>query len=407
MKKIMKKAVFSLYYVKYMPGISIKNASRNKRELSAAHEFGFRTVVFSGDKPGSVRTPEFIDRQVWEGTEALDETIPKWKFWFRAWRNRFILFYRTMRLPIGVWSCHDLSALSVAYRVTRFRIRKPILIYDSHEFEMGRNVRRTKEEAEEIKRKERFYIDRCAFTIVVNDSIADEVQRIHELKQRPVVVRNTPDNWKIDESVCADRRAAFMDEFRQKGSEVSFLAMYHGGMMRNRGIEPLIKAAAKTEGIGLVLLGSGEENYVAAIRRLIGDYGMADRVLFYPLVPLEELWKYLGAVDVGVMPIETVVKNHYYSLPNKFFESIQSLTPIIASDIPEMRRLVDKYQIGLTCRPGDPEDISRCIAQLRDDPLFYARCKENLKRAKEELCWEKEKQVLLKAYRDHFGELKN
>ena len=140
----MKKAVFSLYYVKYMPGISIKNASRNKRELSAAHEFGFRTVVFSGDKPGSVRTPEFIDRQVWEGTEALDETIPKWKFWFRAWRNRFILFYRTMRLPIGVWSCHDLSALSVAYRVTRFRIRKPILIYDSHEFEMGRNVRRTR-----------------------------------------------------------------------------------------------------------------------------------------------------------------------------------------------------------------------------------------------------------------------
>ena len=62
---------------------------------------------------------------------------------------------------------------------------------------------------------------------------------------------------------------------------------------------------------------------------------------------------------------------------------------------------------GQEVRKHSAEDISRCIAQLRDDPIFYARCKENLKRAKEELCWEKEKQVLLKAYRDHFGELKN
>lgn len=390
-----------------MPGISIRDASRNKRELSAAHEYGFRTVVFSGDKPGSVRTPEYIDRQVWEGTEALDETVPKWKFWFQAWRNRFILFYRTMRLPIGVWSCHDLSALSVAYRVTRFRIRKPILIYDSHELEIGRNVRRTKEETEEIKRKERFYIDRCAFTIVVNDSIADEVQRIHELKQRPIVVRSTPENWKIDESVCADRRAAFLDGFRRQGSEISFLVMYHGVMMQNRGVEALIKATALSEKTGLVLLGRGDEHYVSTLRELIKECGIENRVLFHPMVPLEELWKYVGAVDASVMAGETPVKSYYLSLPNKFFESIQSLTPIIASDLPEKRRLIDEYQIGLTCRPGDPEDISRCIAQLRDDPIFYARCKENLKRAKEELCWEKEKQVLLKAYRDHFGELKN
>ena len=41
---------------------------------------------------------------------------------------------------------------------------------------------------------------RCAFSIMVNDSIADEVQKIHALKQRPVVIRSTPYCWELDEA---------------------------------------------------------------------------------------------------------------------------------------------------------------------------------------------------------------
>ena len=36
---------------------------------------------------------------------------------------------------------------------------------------------------------------------------------------------------------------------------------------------------------------------------------------------------------------------------------------------------------------------------MRTDRDFYAQCKENLKKAKEDLCWEKEKVVLQEAYR--------
>ena len=96
---------------------------------------------------------------------------------------------------------------------------------------------------------------------------------------------------------------------------------------------------------------------------------------------------------------EPVVKNHYFSSPNKFFESIQAEVPVIASDLPEMRRIVDQYHIGLCCKPNDVEELCRCIDKLREDAVFYARCKENLKIAKQDLCWEKEKNVLQQAYR--------
>ena len=98
------------------------------------------------------------------------------------------------------------------------------------------------------------------------------------------------------------------------------------------------------------------------------------------------------------MMIQPAFKSYYYALPNKFFESIQALTPILASDFPEMKRLIDKYQIGLTCCPTDPKTVSERIARMRDDEDFRKRCRENLVKAKQELCWENEKHILMDAF---------
>ena len=98
--------------------------------------------------------------------------------------------------------------------------------------------------------------------------------------------------------------------------------------------------------------------------------------------------------------IEGQAKSYYFSLPNKFFESIQSLTPIVASNFPEMKRIIDFYQIGLTCDPLDADAIHQCVEKMREDKAFYTECKENLKLAKSDLCWEKEKKVLEEAFKE-------
>lgn len=182
------------------------------------------------------------------------------------------------------------------------------------------------------------------------------------------------------------------------GGGISYLIMYHGGVMPGRGIERLIEAVSRLNGVGLVILGNGSVNYLSSLKEMTKENEVDDKVLFHSAVSISKLWQYVGAVDVSMAPIELVVKNHYYSLPNKFFESIQSLTPIIASKVPEMERIIEQYQIGLTCKPGDVEDICRCIEKMRTDKKFYTRCKKNLGLAKQELCWENEKKILEKAY---------
>jgi glycosyltransferase involved in cell wall biosynthesis len=90
--------------------------------------------------------------------------------------------------------------------------------------------------------------------------------------------------------------------------------------------------------------------------------------------------------------------SHYYSLPNKLFENIQSETPIIGSNFPEISRIINNYDIGLCCDPNNTDDIAYTLEKLRKDKVLYAGFKHNTVKAKSQLNWEKEKEVLKAAY---------
>ena len=237
---------------------------------------------------------------------------------------------------------------------------------------------------------------RCVFSIMVNDTIADEVQRIHRLKERPVVVRNIPPYWDLDVQKIRATRTELLKQLRLPNE--TFLVMYHGGIMNDRGIENMLKAVAKLPKTAAVILGNGQKKYVESLRNLCEQLEVEDRVLFHPAVPLEQLSNYVGAADVGIITVLPTFKSYYYMLPNKFFENIQSLTPVIVSDFPTIGSLVDQYGIGLRVNPESVDEIVAAIERMQTEKKFYMDCKEHLKRAKEELCWEKEKVVLKEAY---------
>ncbi len=126
--------------------------------------------------------------------------------------------------------------------------------------------------------------------------------------------------------------------------------------------------------------------------------GIANRVIFIPAVPHEQLWMYTGMADIGLCNIDNVCLSYYYSLPNKLFEYIQALVPVVGSKFPEIEKIVEKYGVGETCNPEDPESIAFAIRSVisRHKEGFYTK---NLSVAKKELCWENESKVLESAYK--------
>ena len=250
-------------------------------------------------------------------------------------------------------------------------------------------------------------IRRSVFTVVVNDFIADEVARIYNLDRRPIVIRNIPKPWDMNPIECVEVRNSFMKELRScmkescsydLGSEGLFLLMYHGALINDRGIEAAIDVLAKNEGVYLILMGNGEDEYIGELRDRAKEIGVSDKLLIMNAVPQDEIWKYVGAVDVGMVLLLPTCENHLYSLSNKFFENIHALTPVICSDFPAMKEIVDKYRIGLTCDPTNLEAISDCVERFRTDRDFLSLCKKNTSIAKRDLNWENEKSLLASAY---------
>ena len=211
-------------------------ASRNKRELSVARDLGWDVLVCDVAEPSG---PAVIDGFQFEH-RSRRRLSPNWllRQFQLVWGLLVVEPFLLRRKGADVISGHNLLGLLIAWLSTWFvpKGRRPLLVYDSHEFAIGQvsGWRRWL-----IRHLESFLMRRCVFSIMVNDAIAERVQHIHGLAEKPVVVRSVPPLWVADEQKCAQRRADFC---RELGVALdTFLLMYHGGVMPDRGVEVSIR----------------------------------------------------------------------------------------------------------------------------------------------------------------------
>jgi glycosyltransferase involved in cell wall biosynthesis len=60
--------------------------------------------------------------------------------------------------------------------------------------------------------------------------------------------------------------------------------------------------------------------------------------------------------------------NHLESLPIKMFEYMGAGLPVIASDFPLWKQIVEENECGICVNPKDPNDILRGIKYLLENP---------------------------------------
>lgn len=84
------------------------------------------------------------------------------------------------------------------------------------------------------------------------------------------------------------------------------------------------------------------------------------------------------------------------ALPVKMFEYMAAGIPVIASDFPRWRAIVDASECGLCVDPGDPAAIAAAIDRLAGDPELARRLGANGRRAVEQRYnWRQEAQKLI------------
>lgn len=292
---------------------------------------------------------------------------------------------------------HDLSGVLAARRVAdRDGAR---LIFDSHELLLesaGSSVQPAWGRWL-LRRVEASMFRRASAVITVNRAIGAELTSRYGVVD-PVVVHNCPPRWTPPARPPDLIRAA-------TGIPADdAIALYHGGFSEHRGLEQLGEAILRPglERVHAVYLGYGRLRPL--LEEMTRDPRFGGRVHVLDAVDPADLLPWLASADVGVMAIQASTLNHRLSTPNKLFECLAAGVPVVASDFPDMRRiLLDDADapLGAVCDPLIPDAIAgaiRVILGLAAGARVELR-ERCLRAARERWNWETEGARLTDLYR--------
>jgi glycosyltransferase involved in cell wall biosynthesis len=90
-------------------------------------------------------------------------------------------------------------------------------------------------------------------------------------------------------------------------------------------------------------------------------------VTFYGRLPLEEGLNVIARCHVGLAVLKPI-PNYIESYPTKMFEYMALGLPVIVSDFPLYRQIIDKYRCGLCVDPNNPAQLADALRFMIKNP---------------------------------------
>jgi glycosyltransferase involved in cell wall biosynthesis len=142
---------------------------------------------------------------------------------------------------------------------------------------------------------------------------------------------------------------------------------YIGGLSKERGIYEMIMAVSlipETLNARLVLAGRYDE---PNLKNELQKYHSLGKVVFCGWKNRNEIARLLANMRVGLVILHPNI-NYVQSQPVKLFEYMAAGLPVIASDFPLWREIIDGAKCGLLVDPFDVKGIAEAITWLLEHP---------------------------------------
>jgi glycosyltransferase involved in cell wall biosynthesis len=133
----------------------------------------------------------------------------------------------------------------------------------------------------------------------------------------------------------------------------------------------------------------GVEREIDEYKQIAQEKGIKDRCIFVGYISPEKIASYMKAVNVlALTPPATEEFFVYHTSPMKMFEYMASKTPIIASNLPSLKEILDE-KIALFIKPADVQELAKAISKLSQDSDLATYLAENAFKKVQEFTWEK------------------
>lgn len=158
------------------------------------------------------------------------------------------------------------------------------------------------------------------------------------------------------------------------------IVCYTGGISETNGVFSIVKAMEQVDGT-LHLAG----NLPKELREQLMEYDGWSKVCELGYVGREEVQKVLQESMAGLV-VYLPAGNTVEALPNKLFEYMEAALPVIVSDFPLWKEIVEKNQCGICVNPNAPEEIAEAINRILSNPKWAEEMGRNGKRLIQEKC---------------------
>ncbi|MEI6613691.1 MAG: glycosyltransferase, partial [Chrysiogenales bacterium] len=205
----------------------------------------------------------------------------------------------------------------------------------------------------------------------------------------------------INPKTIAVNNYPIQDEFAPTAEKSAFSRniCYSGGITRVRGISELIESLDLLRDVTLIMCGPFESKAYEEELLSLAGWKYVD---YRGVVKRNEVNKIMACSALGVVTF-LYSPNHIDSQPNKIFEYMAAGLPLVASNFPLWRQIVEETRCGICVDPASPGEIAKAIASLLSDE---AMCREMGKAGedavKNRFNWLGESKKLLSLY----GEIK-
>lgn len=352
---------------------------RVHRACTALHEEGYKVTLIGRMLPESGAVKRDYS------TVRMKLLFKKKAIFYAEYNIR--LFLKLMFVRTDAFYANDTDTLVANYLASRIR-HKP-MFFDAHEMfpEVPELVGRDR-----VKRFwtriEDFIFPKIArrddmAAVTVCQSIAEIYKQRYGLEM--AVVRNVPMSYN-NTTIMQQEPLLTIPEGKK-------ILLYQGAVNIGRGIEWVMDVMPQLPDCHLVIAGVGDI-YDALVEKKQKDG--TENITFLGRVAPDKLHSLTPKASLGLSLLENRGLNYYYSLPNRIADFVAARVPVLATDFPEIHRVVEKYGIG-TLVPDGCKDLA---AKIRESLSYWEALPEDEREARfccaaKDLSWENDKKILL------------
>ena len=326
---------------------------------------------------------------------------PRNQWWFPSGSNRpfFWLVTRLLRMP----SDQTVDALFVRnLKLAAHLLRQPPgsmppLFFDAHE--LFANSYREEHRTLSLRKRRKLAKLAATETLVYQRASALFCTTPKLLEDIRTTYRITTPAWASPlgyDAQLARQAACIARRPRNTPPVLLFLGNPHPW----KGVGTLLEAMVEVEGAILKIVGGGGARHDALLRQARA-LGVSDRVRLARAVPPAQRFQVIASADICLVPLSKRTIASRYTSPLKVFEYMAMGKPIVATDLPSIRLLLEPGKHALLAEAENPASFAQAIRTLLQTPHMAERLAKTAQQHAQRYTWEKRAEKILVQIQRH------